>query len=207
MSILNKLATSLNRRDEVPNQELAAEIAAKNNKAAIRELIDNLSNKSKDIQHDCIKVLYEAGERKPELITGYLETFLELLHHKNNRLQWGAMTALHAIALKDPKIIYHSLSKIMDAADKGSVITRDYAVKILIQLSSVKQYADDTFLLLNEQLLGCPSNQFPMYAEYTASVITEKNKKIFIHTITSRLKDLEKDSQRKRIEKIIKKLS
>src|SRR5882757_2998530 len=99
MSILNKLATSLKRRDEVPNQVLAAEIAAKNNKVAIKELIDNLSNKSKDIQHDCIKVLYEAGERKPELITGYLKTFLELLHHKNNRLQWGAMTALHAIAL------------------------------------------------------------------------------------------------------------
>jgi hypothetical protein len=30
MSVINKLASSLNRRDEIPNQELAAEIAGQN---------------------------------------------------------------------------------------------------------------------------------------------------------------------------------
>ena len=103
MSVINKLASSLNRRDEVPNQALAKEIADDNNKKAVQELIDNLSNKSKDIQSDCIKVLYEIGERKPSLIAGFAKNFIELLDNKNNRLQWGAMTAINTIALVNPK--------------------------------------------------------------------------------------------------------
>src|SRR5437870_10778075 len=120
MSIVNKLATSLNRRDEVPNQELAKQIAAKNDKNAVQELIENLNNKSKDIQNDCIKVLYEVGEIKPALISGYIKEFVALLENKNNRLQWGGMAALNKITLEDPKALYAVLPKIIAAADKGS---------------------------------------------------------------------------------------
>ena len=73
MTILSKLASSLNRRDEVPNQELAKQIATKSDKQGIKELIKNLGNKSKDIQNDCIKVLYEIGELKPSLVAEYLK--------------------------------------------------------------------------------------------------------------------------------------
>ncbi|MCB0545469.1 MAG: hypothetical protein KDC70_18225, partial [Saprospiraceae bacterium] len=59
MSILDKLSTSLNRRDEVPNQELAKKILKTKDKKAIKELAENLENKNKGIQSDCIKVLYE----------------------------------------------------------------------------------------------------------------------------------------------------
>ena len=44
MTIINQLAASLNRRDEVPNQELAKQIAAGNNEKAVQELVNNLSN-------------------------------------------------------------------------------------------------------------------------------------------------------------------
>ena len=100
MSILGKLASSLNRRDEVPNQELAKQIADKDDREAVKELVVNLSNNSKDIQNDCIKVLYEIGERKPALIAAYAKEFIDLLDHKNNRLQWGAMTAINSSRLK-----------------------------------------------------------------------------------------------------------
>lgn len=63
MSIIDQLASSLGRRDEVPNQELAEKIAAAKDKKAVKDLVDNLANKNKDIQSDCIKVLYEIGER------------------------------------------------------------------------------------------------------------------------------------------------
>ena len=126
MSIINKLASSLGRRDEVPNQELARKIADKNDKGAIRELVDNLSNKNKDIQSDCIKVLYEIGEAKPKLISEHIESFIALLDSKSNRLQWGAMTALNSIVLEKPDDIYSSLHKIIDIANKGSVITKDH---------------------------------------------------------------------------------
>jgi hypothetical protein len=195
MSIINKLATSFNRRDEVPNQELAKEIVKKNDSKAVKELVDNLSNKSKDIQHDCIKVLYEIGERKPALIAAYAKDLIELLTHKNNRLQWGAMHALDAITLEDAKTIYSSLSKIISAADSGSVITRDHAVNILIKLCSVKQYADNAFSLLTEQLLNSPTNQLPMYAERAMPIINENNKTIFIKTLTARLGDIERERQ------------
>lgn len=207
MSIIPKLATSLNRRDELPNQELAKQIAARKDKKAVQELIDNLNNKSKDIQNDCIKVLYEIGDINPSLISDYVKEFITLLDNKNNRLQWGAMTAINTITLENPKVVYASLVKIIAAADKGSVITKDYGVNILIKLCSLKQYADNAFSLLIEQLLSSPTNQLPMYAEKAMPIINDINKSLFIKTLTSRLDDIEKDTKRKRIEKVIKKIS
>jgi hypothetical protein len=206
MGVLSKLASSLNRRDEVPNQELAKEIAKKKSKIDIQELVNNLSNKNKDIQNDCIKVLYEIGEINPSLISPYSKEFIKFLDHKNNRLRWGAMTAISSIALEDPKGVYAALPKIIDAAEKGSVITKDYAVNILIKLCSAKQYADKAFLLLNDQLLKSPTNQLPMYAEKALPVVNEKNKEAFVRTLSSRLDDIEKDTKRKRVEKVIQKL-
>lgn len=207
MSIISQLASSLGRRDEVPNQELAKQIASKKDKKAIQELVDNLSNKSKDIQNDCIKVLYEIGEQQPALIADYAKEFVGLLDSKNNRLQWGAMTALSTVTLESPKVVYAALPKILEAADKGSVITKDYAVNILINLCSLKPFADMAFPLLIEQLLNSPTNQLPMYAEKALPIINDKNKALFIKTLTSRLGDIEKDTKRIRVEKVIKKVS
>jgi len=207
MSIIPKLASSLNRRDEVPNQELAKQIAIKKDKKAVQELVENLNNKSKDIQNDCIKVLYEIGAINPTLVSEYAKEFIALLDNKNNRLQWGAMTAINTITLENPKVVYGSITKIVAAADKGSVITKDYAVNILITLCSLKPYADNAFSLLNEQLLQSPTNQLPMYAEKAIPIINDSNKKTFIKTLTSRLDDIEKDTKRKRVEKVIKKFS
>ena len=207
MTVLPKLSTSLNRRDEVPNQILAKEIVNKNDSKAVKELIENLDNKSRGIQHDCIKVLYEIGERKPEMIAGYIKEFAALLDSKSNRLQWGGMSALNRITLQKPKEIYSILTKVISAADKGTVITKDNAVAILIKLCSIKQYADDAFSLLIEQLLSSPTNQLPMYAENAMPIINEKNKSVFIKTLLSRIDEIEKDTKRKRVEKVIKKFS
>jgi HEAT repeat protein len=206
MSIISKLASSLNRRDEGPNEALAKQIAEKNDKNAVKELIENLSNKNKDIQSDCIKVLYEIGEQKPALIAGYAEAFIGLLKSKNNRLQWGAMTAINTITPEVPEMVYAAIPQIIAAADSGSVITKDHAVNILIKLGSVKEYADSAFALLREQLLSSPVNQLPMYAERALPIINDKNKDEFIKTLTSRLPDIEKETKRKRVEKVIKKL-
>ena len=151
--------------------------------------------------------MYEIGERKPAMIAGYVKEFITLLESKNNRLQWGGMLALDKIALEDPKAIYSVLGKIISAADKGSVITRDGAVSILIKLCTLKQYSSAAFSLLVEQLLNSPTNQLPMYAENAIPIINEKIKSIFIKTLLSRIEEIEKDTGRKRIEKVIKKIS
>jgi len=207
MSIIPKLATSLNRRDEVPNQELAKEIVDKKDKKAVQEVVDNLSNKSKDIQFDCIKVLYEIGELDPALIAYYTKDILALLESKNNRMQWGAMHAINAITLENPKVIYRSLGKILSAADKGSVITKDHAFNILVKLGSLKHYTEDVFPLLMEQIMSSPPNQFPTYAEKAAPLVNDRDKASFLHMLTSRLKTIEQESKRKRVEKVIRKLS
>ncbi len=204
MSIIEKLASSLNRRDELPNQELAKEIVLSKNKKAIKELVENLSNK-KAIQNDCIKVLYEIGEQEPKLIADYIKEFVEQLNSKNNRLQWGAMIALSTITNELPKEIYTILPTILEVADKGSVITKDHAINILIKLCAIKDYSDGAFALLIEQLLKSPTNQLPMYTERATPIVNEKNKALFVKTLTTRLGDIEKETKRKCIEKVIQK--
>lgn len=207
MNIIEKLATTLGRRDEVPNQELAAEILRAADEQAVAELIANLSNKNKGIRYDCIKVLYEIGYVEPKLIAEHAQVFLGLLESKDNRLQWGAMTALGCIARVRPDDIFASLSRIIDAADRGSVITRDHCVNILISLSAIDRYANMAFPLFLEQMTSCPANQFPMYAEKAQVIVNTTNKQQFIKVLSSRLGGLETESQRKRIEKVLKKLN
>ena len=205
MSVLDQLASSLNFRGTEPNKVLARQIAAGNNTEAVKELIANLNNKS--VQSDCIKVLYEAGEIKPDLISGYARAFIQLLDSKNNRMQWGAMTALDLITLENADLVFNSLGKIIAIADKGSVITKDHCVGILIKLSSVEKYHLNAFSLFIELLQDCPSNQVPMYAEQAIPVIDSENKTKFIRTLNDRLPDIEKDAKKKRVEKVIRKIS
>lgn len=207
MTVLDKLATALNRRDEVPNQELAIDIVHTNDRNAVKELVENLAHKDKNIQSDCIKVLYEIGERQPALIAPYYREFGKLLDSKNNRLVWGAMTALDSITKKEPKGVYSLLAKVLDLADSGSVITRDHAVGILVQLGTMKQYADKCWPLLVGQLLTCPNNQFPMYAEMSLALVNDKNKGALQKAMTQRFDGLEKESQKKRVAKVLKRLN
>lgn len=207
MSVINKLASALNRNDEEPNVELAIQIANDNNKHSVNELVDNLSNKNKEIQNDSMKVLYEIGDRNPALLTDYLDEFLSLLDSKNNRLQWGAMTALNSITFSIPALINSALPKIISAGEKGSVITKDQVVNILIKLCSIEEFEENAYNLLIEQLIKSPTNQLPMYAERAMPIIKEENKQLFVETLTSRLNEIEKESKRRRVEKVIKKIS
>jgi hypothetical protein len=207
MSIIDKLASSLGRRDEIPNQELARSLAQKKDLKGIKEIINHLHDKNKSIQSDCIKVIDELSEIDPDLVSPYIKDLVTLLDHKNNRLQWGAMAALDNITTKNAKLIYSHLAKIISAADKGSVITKDRCVSILIKLCIVKHYSNDAYDLLFEQLQKSPTNQLPMYAENTAGIIDNLHKKQFTKILTARLPDIEKESKRKRVEKVIRKFS
>ncbi len=205
MDILSQLATSMGDRSEAPNITLAEKIVLANDDHAITELIELLAHKTKGLRYDSIKVLYEVGVRKPTLIASHLHVFQTMLTYKDNRLQWGAMTALDAIASKYPDKVAEMLTDIVAAADSGSVITRDHAVGILIKLCSHHLSVELAYPLLIEQLLSSPINQLPMYAENTLPVIDKKNKGVFIKTLQSRLDEVDKESKKKRIEKVIKK--
>lgn len=204
--VLDKLAYALGRRDELPNIELAKFIAATEDREAIAVLMQTFSGKDKDIQSDSIKVLYEAGRLRPDLISPYIADFVALLKHKNNRIVWGAMSALDAAAAADPQVVADHLDVIMDAADQGSVITRDHAVGILIKLMKGREYAT-CYPLLVEQLLKCPVNQLPMYAENAMSAFWREQRDLFVQALTLRMPDVARESARKRLEKVIRKVS
>lgn len=203
MPVIAQLATSMNRRDEEPNIALAKKITAKADHAAVKELISYLWHKDKNIRHDSIKVLYEAAAIHPAMIAPYYNDFIRLIETGNNRMLWGAMTALDYVAQEIPGELFKVLPKIEAGAEKDSVIARDHAVGIFAKLASSEKYAKKVLPVLIRQLLTCPLNQLPMYAEITLKHIQQREKPLIREALLKRLPEVIKDSQRKRLVKVI----
>jgi hypothetical protein len=146
MSVLNQLASALGRRDEIPNIELARAIVEKNDLEEIAEIAAHLQNRDNAIASDCIKVLYEAAALKPELVAPFTDELVDLLTSKDNRLVWGAMTALAEVASLRTTDIWQRIEIVLQALRAGSVITVDRGVKVLALLSAASpDYAAVSF--------------------------------------------------------------
>jgi hypothetical protein len=198
MSVLSRLASSLGRRDEVPNQELARDLVAQKDKAGIREIAANLWNKDKNIQADFIKVLYEIGYIEPRLIADYAEDFVRCLKSKNNRLVWGGMTALAEVAKANPDAVFKYLDQIKKAKETGSVITVDNAISTLAWTAAANEkYNETIFPYLLSHLAGCRPKEVPQHSEKAA------NKVEFIKVLEKRIEDLS-GSGLSRVKKVIK---
>ncbi|MDQ0090214.1 hypothetical protein J2T12_003628 [Paenibacillus anaericanus] len=205
--MLTKLGSSLGRNDEEPNIELAVELCETNNIKGIEEIVQGLKCKDKAIANDCIKVLYEIGSRKPELIADYTNEFISLLLSKNNRLAWGSMTALATIADLSADEIYSKLDIVKKAYEAGSVITVDNSITVFAKLCKANElYQEEVFPFLMQHLATCRSKEVPQHAERMMICITADNSKDFVEVLEKRRVDLT-DSQNKRINKIIKSLS
>ncbi len=202
-----QLASSLGRTDEQPNIALAEAIVAEKNVVGVRELVDLLNGKNKELKSDALKALCEVGGRAPELIAPFLAQFKNLLTSPDNRMVWGAMCAIDTITTVKPEAVYMMLPQIMSAVDKGSVITRDHAVKALVKLASEERFAKTTIPLLLEQLRSAPVNQLPMYAELIAPVAKGGVVKEFVGILSLRLQDLPTAAKIKRVEKVLKQLT
>jgi len=189
MSVLNRLAHSLGRRDEVPNQELARDLAAK---------------KDRNIQADCIKVLYEVGVIEPELIAEYAEDFVKLLRSKNNRLAWGGMTALAEVAKANPDMVFKNLNAIKKAKETGSVITVDNAISTLAYTAAANaKYNEAIFPYLLNHLSSCRPKEVPQHSEKTLPAVNASNKNEFIKVLEKRMEDLSGGGLA-RVKKVIK---
>jgi hypothetical protein len=203
MSILSRLAHSLGRRDEVPNQELARELAAKKDEKGIREVAENVWNKDKNIQADCIKVLYEIGVIEPKLIADYAEDFVKLLKSRNNRLVWGGMTAL-AEAKANPDAVFKNLDVIQKAKEMGSVITVDNAISTLASTAARnKKYNEVIFPYLLKHLSTCRPKEVPQHSEKSIPAVNTSNKADFIKVLEKRMEDLS-GAGLARVKKVIK---
>jgi len=204
MSILNRIAHFQNRRDEVPNQELARELAEKKDREGIREIAENLWNKDKNVQADCVKVLYEIGYIDPSLIADYAEDYLKLLKSRNNRLVWGGMIALSTVATLKADIIFEHLQEVYRAIELGSVITVDGGVLTLAGVASAREeYRQAIFPFLLDHLRTCRPKDVPQHSEKSLPAVDASNKDEFITVLETRLEDLS-GSQITRVKKVIK---
>jgi hypothetical protein len=204
MSVLGRLASALGRNDEQPNVELAEALAAAPDAGAVAELVAALDGKSA-IANDAIKVLYELGERRPELVALYAEEFIDKLGSRNNRLVWGALTAIDTVTAIRADDVIVSLDTVLAAADAGSVIAKDKANAILVKLAAAG-HGEQVLPILLSRLGDAAPNQFPTYAEAIGTVIDAAHKAKFIEVLGARLPGVDGNAKRARVEKLLKRL-
>jgi hypothetical protein len=191
MTVLDKLAGAMDRRDEAPNVALAESIAKSGDLAAVAELADAVRSGPVRQANDAIKVLYEIGARNPGLIAAQCPVFVEALRSTNNRKVWGAMSAIDTVAERRAATLVAELPAIIAAADKGSVIAKDHCNSILVKLAR----------------RNAAPNQFPTYAEAIAPVLTPEAKPGFLAVLKGRVGSMLQESKRKRVEKLLAKLN
>jgi hypothetical protein len=193
-----------NRRDEEPNRELARELAEAEDREGIAEIAANLWNQDTDIQSDCVKVLYEVGYIRPELIADYAGDFLKLLKSRHNRLVWGGMLALSTIAEIKADELYPHRTEMIKAMQQGSVITVDNAVKTLALMAAKNDdYRRSIFPELLRHLQTCRPKDVAQHSESTLIAVNKENEAEFVDTLGKRMDDLSK-SQSARVRRVIR---
>ena len=206
MSVLNQIAFYQDRRDEVPNQELARKLAAARNTDGIQEIAENLWNKDKNIQSDCLKVLYEIGYLDPQLIAGYVEDFLKLLKSKNNRMVWGAMIALGSIADQRPHEIWAKIDDVIHTVDQGTVITVVWGVRALAAVAAADEsYSRRIFPILIAQLQKCIPRDVSTHAESMLCTVNAGNQPEFLAVLAARQPEMS-PAQVARLKKVFRKV-
>ena len=202
MTVLQRIAYYQNRRDEVPNQELARELVEARDLEGIREIAENLGHKNSNVQSDCLKVLYEIGYLAPDLIADYVTQFLALLRHKNNRMVWGGMIALATIADLRPTEIWNDVDAVVDAVNYGTVITEVWGIRTLARLAAADDaYAQRLFPLLLNYLRDCLPRDVPVHAESILPAVNARRVDEYLAVLEWRKPDLTM-SQLARLNKI-----
>ncbi len=206
MSTLNRIAFYQNRRDEVPNQELARDLAAKGDEAAIQEIAANLHNNNPSIRSDCLKVLYEVGYQKPQLIAPYADEFLGLLDDRNNRMVWGAMIALATIAELRAERIWSRVGKVIEAIDGGTLITLVWGIRTLSHAAAGSASRTKRIIpKLRQYLQTCNARDVPTHLESMLPIIDRQGWAVLARVVESRKKEMT-PSQLARLKRVTKRI-
>jgi len=206
MSVLNRIAHYQGRRDEVPNQELARELAGSRDSAGIAEIAGGLRHADRNVQSDCLKVLYEIGYLAPELIADYVGDFLALLRGRNNRLVWGGMIALGTIAGLRPKEIWDEAETVAGAMRRGTLITVVWGVRTLARVAAADEaYRGRLFPILMGYLRTCGPREVPTHAESMLCAVDDHNRGELLSLLAARQDELT-TSQRTRLRRALRQL-
>lgn len=206
MLYVERTAFYLGRKDEVPNRELARELAESDNREGLDEMASYLGDKNKTLASDCLKVLYEASYIKPELIVPYFEILVPLLQSKNNRMVWGAMIGIASIAKVEPIMVYKHIALIRNKIETGSLITNIHGVYAMINMAGADESIYDELI---DELLKILEETRPIdvakRAESLVPIIKATHQARFIEILEKAGSRVSKAGV-KRIEKVIKKV-
>lgn len=206
MSILSRLSSAQDRRDEELNKALARELVRTKNTEGIQEIAKNLWNKDKKIQSDCDGVMEEIGRNEPELIERYVYDFLKLLSGKRNRRIWQSMICLSLIAEGKAREIYENRESVIEAVEKGSFITQDNGIKTLAKIASVDdEYHLEIFPYLIKKLDTCRPKSVAQYAESIFYAVKPENREEYLRVLNRRMGILS-SSQKRRVKKVMRQL-
>ena len=190
--LLNRLAYLQTRRDRTPNLDLARDLAAREDKAGIREIAQNMRNENKNIHSDCVHVMYEIGIIEPKLIEQYGDEFIKLLKSKHSNMVAGAMTALAEIAKVNPELIFKNLDALKRASKEGDEITVDAFISALANTAEAnEEYNTKILPYLLEHLSSCRPSDLPQHAESMLPAIDEFNKDDFVKVLKKRQQKLD----------------
>lgn len=193
------------------------EKSKKVNKHQILELIENakeetisfstkwINSDDKKLQVVATSIIDEYGDFYPEDCVIFYERLLKLVQSKTNRLVWGSLTALETFAQLIPEKFHKNLNIIIDAANNGSVVAKDHAVKIYQKLARFEEYYSDALELILEQIRVCADNQLGQYSERCLEIIKPKDKLQFIESLRLRVASLENNHHIRRINTILEK--
>ncbi|MCX6062807.1 MAG: hypothetical protein NTV26_01230 [Caldiserica bacterium] len=203
LSVLSSLASSLGRRDDVPNEELAQDLVRTRDTAAVQELADSLWSKDQNVRSDCLKVLYEIGYATPDLIADHVAFFLRLLGDKNNRMVWGAMIALANVADLRPDEIWQRVADVLRAVQSGTLITVVWGTRVLAKVAASSSERRRTlFPALLQTLETCLPRDVPTQAESILCAIDDTVRQQYLAAIDGRAAELS-PSQRARLRRVL----
>lgn len=198
MGIADQLASSLGHEDDAPNVALAETLASSPYPEAVAELVEVLNSGSAAESSDAIKVLYELAARAPDQVVPYTDAVAHFLLNRNNRLVWGAATALDAIAAAYPDAVAAHTDALMAAVRSGSVITQDHGVGAL---AATERWDALAFVL--DHLANCGVKYLPLRAERVAPHFVGEWRQRFRDIVSKRLEEAS-PSERTRLKRLLK---
>lgn len=192
----------------MPNQELAKLLAEEENNAGIQEISEYLYDKNKSIASDCIKVLYEIGYLKPELIAPYAAVFIDLLHSKQNRMVWGGMIGISTIAEIKADYLLQHLELLKEKIDNGTVITSVSGIIALIGMAKTSEANKRKLLpILFYYLENTRPVDFARRLEYMLQIIATLDEVQVIENIVKTKANELSEAQKKKLKTVLNKFN
>ena len=204
MSVLERLASSVGRRDEEPNRDVARQIVAGQDQAGVLELVAALDTRDSNLRSDALKALYEVGALDPFLIAPHTQRFVALLGERSNRMVWGAMMALAAVASQQADELFPQRNAVLKAMASGSVITVDAGVRALAGIASARdEYRTALVPELLRHLKTCRPKDVPQHSEAILPAVNAPHAAEFVAVLEKRLPNLT-GSQAARVRKVMR---